>query len=221
KAGGVAPLPPGGEERRPIGTGPAGLTAMLCVLALEEAGVTPDSGEILVTGAAGGVGSTAVALLAALGYQVAALTGRPEEQGAMLTALGASRIVPRSELLEPAKALEKQLWAGAIDTVGSQVLAKLLAQMNYGGAVAACGLAGGFDLPTSVMPFILRNVRLQGVDSVMCPLARRQLAWQRLARDLPASFFAQAVTEIGLEQVVEAAEAITQGRVAGRTLIKL
>ncbi|MFM4850856.1 MDR family oxidoreductase [Aeromonas rivipollensis] len=221
KADWLVPLPAGLDERQAMCIGTAGLTAMLCVLALEEAGVTPASGEILVTGAAGGVGSTAVALLAALGYQVAALTGRPEEQGAMLTALGASRIVPRSELLEPAKALEKQLWAGAIDTVGSQVLAKLLAQMNYGGAVAACGLAGGFDLPTSVMPFILRNVRLQGVDSVMCPLARRQLAWQRLARDLPASFFAQAVTEIGLEQVVEAAEAITQGRVAGRTLIKL
>lgn len=221
KADWLVPLPAGLDERQAMCIGTAGLTAMLCVLALEEAGVTPASGEILVTGAAGGVGSTAVALLAALGYQVAALTGRPEEQGAMLTALGARRIVPRSELLEPAKALEKQLWAGAIDTVGSQVLAKLLAQMNYGGAVAACGLAGGFDLPTSVMPFILRNVRLQGVDSVMCPLARRQLAWQRLARDLPASFFAQAVTEIGLEQVVEAAEAITQGRVAGRTLIKL
>ncbi|MFG0762269.1 MDR family oxidoreductase [Aeromonas media] len=221
KADWLVPLPAGLDERQAMCIGTAGLTAMLCVLALEEAGVTPASGEILVTGAAGGVGSTAVALLAALGYQVAALTGRPEEQGAMLTALGASRIVPRSELLEPAKALEKQLWAGAVDTVGSQVLAKLLAQMNYGGAVAACGLAGGFDLPTSVMPFILRNVRLQGVDSVMCPLARRQLAWQRLARDLPASFFAQAVTEIGLEQVVEAAEAITQGRVAGRTLIKL
>lgn len=221
KADWLVPLPAGLDERQAMCIGTAGLTAMLCVLALEEAGVTPASGEILVTGAAGGVGSTAVALLATLGYQVAALTGRPEEQGSMLTALGASRIVPRSELLEPAKALEKQLWAGAIDTVGSQVLAKLLAQMNYGGAVAACGLAGGFDLPTSVMPFILRNVRLQGVDSVMCPLARRQLAWQRLARDLPASFFAQAVTEIGLEQVVEAAEAITQGRVAGRTLIKL
>ena len=221
KADWLVPLPAGLDERQAMCIGTAGLTAMLCVLALEEAGVTPASGEILVTGAAGGVGSTAVALLAALGYQVAALTGRPEEQGAMLTTLGASRIVPRSELLEPAKALEKQLWAGAVDTVGSQVLAKLLAQMNYGGAVAACGLAGGFDLPTSVMPFILRNVRLQGVDSVMCPLARRQLAWQRLARDLPASFFAQAVTEIGLEQVVEAAEAITQGRVAGRTLIKL
>ncbi|MDW4563637.1 MDR family oxidoreductase [Aeromonas rivipollensis] len=221
KADWLVPLPAGLDERQAMCIGTAGLTAMLCVLALEEAGVTPASGEILVTGAAGGVGSTAVALLAALGYQVAALTGRPEEQGAMLTALGASRIVPRSELLEPAKALEKQLWAGAVDTVGSQVLAKLLAQMNYGGAVAACGLAGGFDLPTSVMPFILRNVRLQGVDSVMCPLARRQLAWQRLARDLPASFFTQAVTEIGLEQVVEAAEAITQGRVAGRTLIKL
>ena len=214
-------LPPQFTARQAMSIGTAGYTAALCVLALEEAGITPESGEILVTGAAGGVGSTAVALLAALGYQVAALTGRPEEQGAMLTALGASRIVPRSELLEPAKALEKQLWAGAIDTVGSQVLAKLLAQMNYGGAVAACGLAGGFDLPTSVMPFILRNVRLQGVDSVMCPLARRQLAWQRLARDLPASFFEQAVTEIGLEQVVEAAEAITLGQVAGRTLVKL
>ena len=221
KADWLVPLPAGLDERQAMCIGTAGLTAMLCVLALEEAGITPESGEILVTGAAGGVGSTAVALLAALGYQVAALTGRPEEQGAMLTALGASRIVPRSELLEPAKALEKQLWAGAIDTVGSQVLAKLLAQMNYGGAVAACGLAGGFDLPTSVMPFILRNVRLQGVDSVMCPLARRQLAWQRLARDLPASFFAQAVTEIGLDQVVEAAEAITLGQVAGRTLVKL
>ncbi|ATL97783.1 oxidoreductase [Aeromonas sp. CA23] len=217
KADWLVPLPAGLDERQAMCIGTAGLTAMLCVLALEEAGVTPQSGEILVTGAAGGVGSTAVALLAALGYQVAALTGRPEEQGAMLTALGASRIVPRSELLEPAKPLEKQLWAGAIDTVGSQVLA----QMNYGGAVAACGLAGGFDLPTSVMPFILRNVRLQGVDSVMCPLARRQLAWQRLARDLPARFFAQAVTEIELEQVVEAAEAITQGRIAGRTLVKL
>ncbi|HCT2506524.1 TPA: oxidoreductase [Aeromonas dhakensis] len=221
KADWLVPLPAGLDERQAMCIGTAGLTAMLCVLALEEAGVTPQSGEILVTGAAGGVGSTAVALLAALGYQVAALTGRPEEQGEMLTALGASRIVPRSELLEPAKSLEKQLWAGAIDSVGSQVLAKLLAQMNYGGAVAACGLAGGFDLPTSVMPFILRNVRLQGVDSVMCPLARRQLAWQRLARDLPASFFAQAVTEIGLEQVVEAAEAITQGKIAGRTLVKL
>ncbi|HIC8843048.1 MDR family oxidoreductase [Aeromonas sp. 602200] len=217
----LVPLPAGLDERQAMCIGTAGLTAMLCVLALEEAGITPESGEVLVTGAAGGVGATSVALLAALGYQVAALTGRPEEQGAMLTALGASRIVPRSELQVPAKPLEKQLWAGAIDTVGSQVLAKLLAQMNYGGAVAACGLAGGFDLPTSVMPFILRNVRLQGVDSVMCPFERRQLAWQRLARDLPASFFAQAVTEIGLEQVVEAAEAITQGQIAGRTLVKL
>ncbi|MGE6100307.1 MDR family oxidoreductase [Aeromonas salmonicida] len=221
KADWLVPLPAGLDERQAMCIGTAGLTAMLCVLALEEAGITPDSGEILVTGAAGGVGSTAVALLAALGYQVAALTGRPEEQGKTLMALGASRIVPRGELLEPAKPLEKQLWVGAVDTVGSQVLAKLLAQMNYGGAVAACGLAGGFDLPTTVMPFILRNVRLQGVDSVMCPLARRQLAWQRLARDLPARFFEQAVTEIALEQVVAAAEAITQGRIAGRTLVKL
>ncbi|WP_219598142.1 MDR family oxidoreductase [Aeromonas salmonicida] len=221
KADWLVPLPAGLDERQAMCIGTAGLTAMLCVLALEEAGITPDSGEILVTGAAGGVGSTAVALLAALGYQVAALTGRPEEQAEMLMALGASRIVPRGELLEPAKPLEKQLWAGAVDTVGSQVLAKLLAQMNYGGAVAACGLAGGFDLKATVMPFILRNVRLQGVDSVMCPLVRRQLAWQRLARDLPARFFEQAVTEIALEQVVAAAEAITQGRIAGRTLVKL
>ncbi|MCH7373268.1 MDR family oxidoreductase [Aeromonas sp. MR16] len=221
KADWLVPLPTGLDEHQAMCIGTAGLTAMLCVLALEEAGITPASGEVLVTGAAGGVGSTAVALLAALGYSVAALTGRPEQQGEMLRALGASRIVSRSELLESAKPLEKQLWAGAIDTVGSQVLAKLLAQMNYGGAVAACGLAGGFDLPTSVMPFILRNVRLQGVDSVMCPLARRQQAWARLARDLPASFFEQAVTEIGLEQVVATAEAITLGQVAGRTLVKL
>ena len=217
----LVPLPSGLDERQAMCIGTAGLTAMLCVMALEEAGITLDGGEILVTGAAGGVGSTAVALLAARGYRVAALIGRPEQQGEMLTALGASRIVPRSELLESAKPLEKQLWAGAVDTVGSQVLAKLLAQMYYGGAVAACGLAGGFDLPTSVMPFILRNVRLQGVDSVMCPLARRQLAWQRLARDLPARFFDQAVNEIALEQVVEAAEAITLGQVAGRTLVRL
>lgn len=221
KADWLVPLPSGLDERQAMCIGTAGLTAMLCVMALEEAGITLDGGEILVTGAAGGVGSTAVALLAARGYRVAALTGRPEQQGEMLTALGASRIVPRSELLESAKPLEKQLWAGAVDTVGSQVLAKLLAQMYYGGAVAACGLAGGFDLPTSVMPFILRNVRLQGVDSVMCPLARRQLAWQRLARDLPARFFDQAVNEIALEQVVEAAEAITLGQVAGRTLVRL
>ncbi|PJG60426.1 MDR family oxidoreductase [Aeromonas cavernicola] len=216
----LVPLPAGLDERQAMCIGTAGLTAMLCVLALEEAGITPESGEVLVTGAAGGVGSTSVALLAALGYQVAALTGRPQEQGAMLTALGASRIVPRSELLQPAKPLEQQQWAAAIDTVGSQVLAKLLAQINYGGAVAACGLAGGIDLPTSVMPFILRNVRLQGVDSVMCPLARRQLAWQRLAQALPAHFFALAVTEIGLEQVVSAATAITEGQVAGRILVK-
>ncbi|WP_225854303.1 MDR family oxidoreductase [Aeromonas salmonicida] len=210
KADWLVPLPAGLDERQAMCIGTAGLTAMLCVLGLEEAGITPDSGEILVTGAAGGVGSTAVALLAALGYQVAALTGRPEEQGEMLIALGASRIVPRGELLEPAKPLEKQLWAGAVDTVGSQVLAKLLAQMNYGGAVAACGLAVSICRPLSCLSSCA-TCGCKVSTSVMCPLAR----------DLPARFFEQAVTEIALEQVLAAAEAITQGRIAGRTLVKL
>lgn len=176
-------MPEGLDGRKAMAIGTAGFTAMLCVMALEDAGVRPQDGEIVVTGASGGVGSTAVALLHHLGYQVAAVSGR-ESTHDYLKSLGAQRILGRDEFAE-SRPLEKQIWAGAIDTVGDKVLAKVLAQMNYGGCVAACGLAGGFALPTTVMPFILRNVRLQGVDSVMTPPARRAEAWRRLVRDLP------------------------------------
>ncbi|EDH2561943.1 acryloyl-CoA reductase, partial [Salmonella enterica] len=186
-------LPAGLSSRNAMIIGTAGFTAMLCVMALEDAGIRPQDGEVVVTGASGGVGSTAVALLHKLGYQVAAVSGRESTYG-YLKSLGANRILSRDEFAE-SRPLEKQLWAGAIDTVGDKVLAKVLAQMNYGGCVAACGLAGGFALPTTVMPFILRNVRLQGVDSVMTPPARRAEAWARLVKDLPESFYAQAATE--------------------------
>ncbi|WP_036829688.1 MDR family oxidoreductase, partial [Photobacterium sanctipauli] len=179
KADWLVPLPANLDGKQTMMIGTAGITAMLCVQALVDAGVKPESGEILVTGASGGVGSVAVTLLAQLGYTVAAVTGRASENGELLKSLGASRIVERSELEEPARPLEKQLWAGAVDTVGSKVLAKVLAQVDYDGAVAACGLAGGFDLPTTVMPFILRNVKLLGIDSVMCPFEKRQQAWQK------------------------------------------
>ena len=208
-----------GKQAMMVGT--AGFTAMLCVQAILDAGVTPDAGEILVTGASGGVGSVAVTLLNELGYQVAAVTGRAAENGPLLEQLGAKRVIERSEFEEPARPLEKQVWAGAIDTVGSKVLAKVLAQMDYNSTVAACGLAGGFDLPTTVMPFILRNVRLQGVDSVNCPYEKRVAAWDKLASLLPASYFQQACSEITLEQVPTFAESITQGQVTGRVVIKL
>lgn len=215
----LVPLPAGLDGRKAMIIGTAGFTAMLCVMALEEAGVRPQDGEIVVTGASGGVGSTAVALLHKLGYQVAAVSGR-ESTHDYLRALGASRILGRDEFAET-RPLEKQIWAGAVDTVGDKVLAKVLAQMNYGGCVAACGLAGGFALPTTVMPFILRNVRLQGVDSVMTPAARRAEAWQRLVTDLPESFFAQSATEIGLAQSPDFADKIINNQIQGRTLVKI
>ncbi len=215
----LIPMPEGLDSRKAMIIGTAGFTAMLCVLALEDAGVRPEHGEILVTGASGGVGSTAVALLHQLGYQVVAVSGR-ETTHDYLRSLGAQRILARAEF-STGRPLEKQLWAGAIDTVGGEVLAKVLSQIHYGGCVAACGLAGGFTLPTTVMPFILRNVRLQGIDSVMTPPARRREAWQRLARDLPASFYAQSATEIGLGQAVEYAERIINNLARGRTLVKV
>lgn len=212
-------MPQGLDARKAMIIGTAGFTAMLCVMALEDAGVRPQDGEIVVTGASGGVGSTAVALLHKLGYQVVAVSGR-ESTHEYLKSLGASRILPRDEFVE-SRPLEKQVWAGAIDTVGDKVLAKVLAQMNYGGCVAACGLAGGFTLPTTVMPFILRNVRLQGVDSVMTPLARRAQAWQRLVADLPESFYTQAAKEISLAEAPKFAEAIINNQIQGRTLVKV
>ncbi|KMK13599.1 quinone oxidoreductase [Pluralibacter gergoviae] len=215
----LVPQPTGLDGRQAMILGTAGFTAMLCVMALADAGIRPQDGEVVVTGASGGVGSTAVALLHALGYQVVAVSGR-ESTHDYLRSLGASRILSRSEFAET-RPLEKQLWAGAVDTVGDKVLAKVLAQMNYGGCVAACGLAGGFALPTTVMPFILRNVRLQGVDSVMTPPARRAEAWRRLAELLPADFYQQAATEISLAQAPEFAQRIINNDVQGRTLVKI
>ncbi|MFP1892698.1 MDR family oxidoreductase [Lonsdalea quercina] len=213
-------LPEGLSARQAMIIGTAGFTAMLCVMALEEGGVTPADGEIIVTGASGGVGSTAIALLHALGYQVTALSGRAENAD-YLRQLGAGQVLDRQEFTAAPRPLEKQRWAGAIDTVGDNVLATLLAQMNYGATVAACGLAGGIALPTTVMPFILRNVRLQGVDSVMAPQPRRQQAWERLAELLPASFYDQVAKEIPLADVPAAAADLIANRVTGRTLVKL
>ncbi|MGI8488751.1 MDR family oxidoreductase [Pectobacterium sp. S5] len=216
----LVPLPASLDERKAMILGTAGFTAMLCVMALEDGGITPDSGDIIVTGASGGVGSTAVALLAELGYQVTAVSGRADNTD-YLKKLGAKQVLDRSEFSGSPRPLEKQRWAGAVDTVGDNVLATLLAQMDYNATVAACGLAGGIALPTTVMPFILRNVRLQGVDSVMAPLARRQQAWERLAAILPESFYQQVTQEIGLEDVPAVAAALLENKVTGRTLVKI
>lgn len=201
-----------------MAVGTAGFTSMLCVMALEDMGIKPDAGEVIVTGAAGGVGSVAVAILANLGYQVAASTGRESEHD-YLKDLGAASIVPRSELSEPGRPLAAERWAGAIDTVGSQVLANVLAGTKYCGGVAACGLAGGFDLPTTVMPFILRGVRLWGVDSVMCPQPRRSEAWARIAKDLPLSKLDAMTTVRPLADVPAITADILKGQVRGRTVI--
>ncbi|QHP78728.1 oxidoreductase [Pectobacterium odoriferum] len=216
----LVPLPASLDARKAMILGTAGFTAMLCVMALEDGGITPESGDIIVTGASGGVGSTAVALLAELGYQVTAVSGRADNTD-YLKKLGAKQVLDRSEFSGSPRPLEKQRWAGAVDTVGDNVLATLLAQMDYNATVAACGLAGGIALPTTVMPFILRNVRLQGVDSVMAPLARRQQAWERLAAILPESFYQQVTQEIGLEDVPAAAAALLENKVTGRTLVKI
>jgi acrylyl-CoA reductase (NADPH) len=200
--------------------GTAGYTAMLSVMAIEGHGVTPMSGPVVVTGAAGGVGSVAVAILSRRGFQVTASTGRPEEAD-YLKKLGASEIIARKELTGPAKPLAKERWAGGIDTVGSTTLANVLAMTRYGGAVAACGLAGGTDLPTSVAPFILRGVSLLGIDSVMRPTADRQIAWKRLESDLDRGKLADMTTEIGLAETIEAAGSIVAGRIRGRIVVKI
>lgn len=208
------------DTKKAMQIGTAGLTAMLCIMALEGAGVKPEQGEILVTGASGGVGSVAITLLKALGYQVVAITGRPENKQTLET-LGASRIISRNAMLTDNKALDSQLWAGVIDTVGSHILAKALSQTKYEGAVAACGLASGVDFSTTVMPFILRGIKLVGIDSVYCPYERRLIAWQRLATLLPATFYDLACEQISLEDVPSYAEKIIQGQVKGRVVIKL
>jgi putative YhdH/YhfP family quinone oxidoreductase len=204
---------------RAMAVGTAGLTAMLCVLALERAGVGPDSeGEVLVTGAGGGVGSVAVALLARSGYRVAAGTGRPEVHD-YLRGLGAARFVDRAELAATGRPLAHEQWAGAVDTVGSTVLATVLSQVRYGGAVAACGLAAGNDLPTTVLPFILRAVSLVGVESVVCPIPQRLEAWERLGRTLPIDLLDAMTTVEPLARVPALAEDIVAGRTRGRVVI--
>ena len=214
----LVPMPNGLDSRKAMTIGTAGFTAMLCVMALEEGGVAPDDGTVLVTGASGGVGSIAVAVLSGLGYRVAAVSGKPDAD-AYLRTLGAAEILTRDEMGEKPHPLEGQRWTGAVDTVGSTMLARVLAETHYGGCVAACGLAGGFDLPTTVMPFILRNVRLQGVDSVMCPTERRMMAWQRLVTDLPEKALGEIVQVATLEQAPELAEQITTGKTRGRVII--
>jgi acrylyl-CoA reductase (NADPH) len=213
-------LPASMSTRDAMAIGTAGYTAMLCVIALERHGLKPASGPLVVTGAAGGVGSVAVAILAKLGYQVTASTGRPEEAD-YLKRLGASEIIERKELAGPGRALAKERWAGGVDTVGSTTLANVLSMIRYQGAVAACGLAGGMDLPTSVAPFILRGVALLGVDSVYRPRADREEAWKRLEFDLDRAKLEDMTAEIGLADVVEAGRQIVDGRIRGRIVVKI
>lgn len=207
------------SARQAMAIGTAGYTAMLCVLALERHGLKPGDGEVLVTGATGGVGSVAVALLAKLGHQVVAATGKAAEAD-YLRGLGAASVIDRNELSAPGKPLQKERWAGVVDAVGSHTLANACAQVRYGGAVAACGLAQGMDFPATVAPFILRGVALLGVDSVMAPMALREQAWSRLARDLDPKLLEAMTTEIPLAQAAGAARKLMAGQVRGRIVVR-
>jgi acrylyl-CoA reductase (NADPH) len=213
-------LPEGMSATDAMAVGTAGYTAMLCVMALERHGITPDRGPIAVSGASGGVGSVAISILSKLGYHVIASTGRSSEAD-YLKGLGAAEIIDRAELSEPGRPLGKERWAAAVDSVGSHTLANLLAQTQYGGAVAACGLAQGFDLPTTVMPFILRGVSLLGVDSVMAPKALREEAWARIATDLDAAKLASLSKTIGFDDIIESAHAILDGKIRGRVVVDM
>jgi acrylyl-CoA reductase (NADPH) len=213
-------LPEGMSARDAMAVGTAGFTAMLSVLALEKHGVMPKHGPVVVTGAAGGVGSVATAVLSKLGYHVIASTGRMSE-GGYLKGLGAAEVIDRNELSGPAKPLAKERWAGGIDSVGSTTLSNVLSMTKYGGAVAACGLAAGMDLPTSVAPFILRGVCLLGIESVLCPIELRKVAWSRLASDLDRTKLAEITHEIGLDQVIDAGAKILAGQVRGRIVVKI
>jgi acrylyl-CoA reductase (NADPH) len=216
----LVPLPAGMSAHDAMAIGTAGYTAMLAVLALERHGVTPDRGPVVVTGAAGGVGSVAVSLLAGLAYHVVASTGRPQETQ-YLRDLGAAEVIDRAELTAKPRDLAKERWAGGIDSVGSVTLANLLSMTRYGGAVAACGLAGGMDLPSSVAPFILRAVALVGIDSVRCPQKLRREAWARLDAGLDRQKLAQIITEVELSGTIEAAKRILGGQVRGRIVVKI
>ena len=214
----LVPLPEALTPRQAMAIGTAGYTAMLCVIALERHGVTPDKGEVVVSGAAGGVGSTAVALLSRLGYTVVAVSGRPEEAD-YLRSLGAAEVLDRATFSDPGRPLARERWAGAVDVVGSHTLANLCAAMKYRGVVTACGLAQGMDLPASVAPFILRGVSLIGIDSVMCPRPERLEAWSRLVRDLDPAKLDTITDEIGLTEAAATAERLMTGRVRGRVVV--
>ena len=216
----LVPLPEGMTSRDAMAVGTAGYTAMLCVMALERQGITPDRGPVVVTGAAGGVGSVAISILSKLGYHVIASTGR-EAETAFLRQLGAAEIISRDELSSPGKPLAKERWAGGVDAVGSHTLANVLAMTSYGGAVAACGLAQGMDLPGSVAPFILRGVCLLGVDSVMAPMELRLEAWRRLGVDLDLGKLAALSTVIGFDGILDAARDIVEGKIRGRVVVDL
>ncbi|MEM6665841.1 MAG: MDR family oxidoreductase [Pseudomonadota bacterium] len=216
----LVPLPAGLSAAQAMAVGTAGYTAMLCVMAIEGAGVAPDKGPVVVTGAAGGVGSVATAILAKLGYHVIASTGRASEHD-YLTSLGASEIIDRAELSEKGRPMGKERWAGGVDAVGSFTLANVLAQTKYGGAVAACGLAQGMDLPATVAPFILRGVSLLGVDSVMCPKEKRLEAWSRIVSDLDLAKLDAMTTTVPFDQVIETAGTILSGGIKGRTVVEI
>ena len=213
-------LPENISNHQAMQIGTAGYTAMLCILGLEDFGIKPDSGEILVTGASGGVGSVAVSLLSSLGFSVIASTGRLSETD-YLKSLGASSVIDRNELSEPSKPLGKERWIGAVDSVGSQTLSNVLAQTKYGGAVSACGLAQGMDLPSTVLPFILRGVSLIGIDSVMAPMSKREKAWDRLSKDLDMNKLAQMVIETNLDDIQGFAQLILDGQVRGRVVVNI
>lgn len=214
----LIPLEPAFTFDQAMSIGTAGYTAMLCILALERHGITPDSGEVLVTGAAGGVGSIATAVLARLGYQVVAVTGRAEESD-YLIGLGAGRVLARSDFSGPGKPLAKEQWAGAIDVAGGHVLANVCASMEYRGVVAACGLAAGMQFPATVAPFILRGVTLVGIDSVMCPRSERLEAWRRLARDLDPTMLEPITERVTLEACIPMADQLIAGSVRGRVIV--
>lgn len=212
-------LPQNLTAKQAMIVGTAGFTAMLCVNALINAGVTPDKGEVVVTGATGGVGSTAIYLLHKLGYQVSAVSGKPNSE--LLTQLGVSKIYPRESMSDTSAPLQSQQFAGAIDTVGGEILANLLSKIAYGGCVAACGLANHYQLNTTVMPFILRNVRLQGIDSVYYPATQRGLVWEQLASALDQKYFDLIGQEISLSQAQEQAEKLLKGQISGRIAVKI
>ena len=216
---GLVPLPAAFTTRQAMAIGTAGYTAMLCVLAIERHGAQPVDGEVLVTGATGGVGSVAVAVLARLGWRVVASTGKAHE-AAYLKSLGAAEVIDRAALGAAGKPLQKERWAAVVDTLGSHTLANACAQTRYGGVVAACGLAQGMDLPSSVAPFILRGVTLAGIDSVMAPLAQRELAWQRLARDLDPALLESMIEEVALPQAIARAADLMDGKIRGRIVVR-